>query len=634
MPKLSFVPRPEFQRVLDGVADPLLRCAAFAQLCRINTLYMVARAGSGHLGSSFSSLEIVSLVYLNRLRRQEGKLVDTYFSSKGHDVPGLYAVLTGLGMLEFDLLHRLRRLEGLPGHPDRRTPGIVTNTGSLGMGVSKAKGMALARRLSGREGHIYLLTGDGELQEGQFWESLPSAVNQGLSEITVVVDHNKLQSDTLVEAVNPLGELEAKFATFGFRVQRVDGHDLMALNLALPHPGKDRGRPVVVIADTVKGKGVSFMEGSQLSNGDELYRYHSGAPSPEEYQQALDELQTRADELLAQAGLAPLALESLPRPAAPPAPQNPQRLVEGYGRELLRQAERNPRLVALDADLLLDCGLVEFKRRFPQRLVECGIAEQDMVSQAGGLALEGLLPVVHSFACFLSARANEQIYNNASEGTKIVYVGSLAGLLPGAPGHSHQAVRDISALAAVPGLVLFQPCDEKETALGLDYCLNQLEQSIYFRLTTIPVEVPYLLPVDYRPRVGRGVVLRSGSDAALVAYGPVMLNQAWQAAEELARQGIQLRIINLPWLNRLDLDWLLETLKGCRRLFTLDDHYLTGGQGEMIAARLAEAGGALPVTRFGVGRLPACGQNHEVLKAHGLDAAGLARRMAEALGAG
>src|SRR5207248_1035420 len=159
-------------------------------LARVNALYMIAAAGSGHIGSSFSAMDIVSWLYLNELRRPDANTSaafgDLYFSSKGHDVPGLYAVLIGLGDLDFDLLHQLRRLGGLPGHPDVSTSGVVTNTGSLGMGVSKAKGMVEANRLLGRDQRIFVLTGDGELQEGQFWESLGTAAIRRMGEIVVI----------------------------------------------------------------------------------------------------------------------------------------------------------------------------------------------------------------------------------------------------------------------------------------------------------------------------------------------------------------------------------------------------------------------------------------------------------------
>lgn len=230
MTELCFVAKPEFDRVQALAADEVSRTALFATLCRINTLYMIKYAGSGHIGSSFSSLDIVAWLLLNEVNEQAG---DVYYSSKGHDVPGFYAVLLGLGRLSFEQIHTLRRLHGLPGHPDVGTPGIVANTGSLGMGVSKAKGMVTANRLRGKDGRVFVLTGDGELQEGQFWESLPSAVQQGMGEITVIVDHNKVQSDTLVSRVNDLGDLEAKFRAYGWQVYRCDGHDLPALRECL-----------------------------------------------------------------------------------------------------------------------------------------------------------------------------------------------------------------------------------------------------------------------------------------------------------------------------------------------------------------------------------------------------------------
>ena len=186
---LYYVPKSEFERVLNLNCTDIERVDLYASLCRINTLYMIARCGSGHIGSSFSSLDIMSWMHVMQLDSSK----DVFFSSKGHDSPGLYNVLLGLGKLDFDLLHKLRRLGGLPGHPDIDTPNIVTNTGSLGMGISKAKGMVIANRLKNKSGNVFVLTGDGELQEGQFWESLASAVNNNFNEITVIIDHNKLQ---------------------------------------------------------------------------------------------------------------------------------------------------------------------------------------------------------------------------------------------------------------------------------------------------------------------------------------------------------------------------------------------------------------------------------------------------------
>src|SRR5262245_12960405 len=437
---LSFVALDEIRRVNRSVRDRFVRARLLADVCRLNTLYMIMNAGSGHIGTSFSSTDIVSWLWTEELHDPNSGAIgsDVYFSSKGHDAPALYSLLIALEKLDFDLLHRLRRLGGLPGHPDVETPFVAANTGSLGMGIAKAYGMARAHRYRGAGGRIVVMTGDGELQEGQIWESLQPCANERLGEITVVVDHNKFQSDAAVAAVSDLGPIEEKFRAFGWHVRRADGHDPRVLADVFAELQSVVDRPKVFIADTIKGKGVSFMHG--VACGDETYRFHAGAPSLENYLAAVSELSSRIDERLQALGLEPLTLARAPQPVRI-APRNPEKLVLAYGDELLGIARTRPELVVMDADLLSDCGIEAFKAELPDRFIECGIAEQHMVSAAGGLALRGMLPVVHSFACFLTTRANEQIYNNATERKKIIYTATLAGAVPGGPGHSHQSVR-------------------------------------------------------------------------------------------------------------------------------------------------------------------------------------------------
>jgi transketolase len=280
---------------------------------------------------------------------------------------------------------------------------------------------------------------------------------------------------------------------------------------------------------------------------------------------------------------------------------------------------------------MVDTGVIAFAREFPDRFIECGIAEQDMVSQAGALALKGKLPIVHSFACFLSTRPNEQIYNNATERSKIVYHASLAGLLPSGPGHSHQSVRDISAVGSVPGLVLIQPGDEAETRLALRWAVEDNRESTYLRLTTVPVDVPYRLPADHRLVMGQGTRLRDGRDGVVVAYGPVMLSEAFRAADILETQGRSLAVFNLPWLNRIDDRWLADALRDQPALFMVEDHYPELGQSAFVAQALARIGLWMPTHVYGVDAIPVSGQNREALDHHGLSAERLAERISAAL---
>ncbi len=623
--ELYFIRKDEFERVRRLNASSSEVTSLWANMARLNALYMIARAGSGHIGSSFSAMDIMAHLYLQELDTDQG---DVFFSSKGHDAPALYAVLIGMGVLPEDKLHVLRRLDGLPGHPDVGTPGLVTNTGSLGMGISKGKGMIEAQRRLGRANQVFVMTGDGELQEGQIWESLISAANRSMHELTVIVDHNKFQSDYSVARTSHLGDLGAKFAAFGWAVARVDGHDLPAFARTLEALAGD-GRPKAIIADTIKGKGVSFMEGTSVDSDVEMFKYHSGAPKADEYQRAVAELESHIATALARFNVAPIKVERAPKVAAPPMAREAKRLFPAYTQALLAAAAERPSLIVLDADLILDMGLVDFADQHPDRFVECGIAEQDMVSQAGGMALRGLLPVVHSFSCFLTTRANEQIYNNATENTRIVYVGGLSGVLPAGPGHSHQSLREISAIGGIPNLVMAEPCCPEDVGALLDWCLAYDGPS-FLRMASIPYATEAAPPPNWRPKMGEGYVLRQGPHGVLVAAGLVAVAEALRAADLLAAEGMELTVAASPWLNRVDRDWLAALLAGQPMLVTLDNHFLAGGQGQMMLAAAASLPGlAKPqCLAIGIESTPPSGRNDEVLARLQLDGASLAARIA------
>ncbi|WP_285905657.1 transketolase C-terminal domain-containing protein [Pseudodesulfovibrio pelocollis] len=625
--KPVYIPKKDFDRVRQMDCQRAWRARLFADMCRINTLYMIQTAGSGHIGSSFSSLDMATWIYLHELSLGDGN-EHVYFSSKGHDCPGLYSVLMACGLLSFDLIHGLRRLDLLPGHPDVGTPGIVANTGSLGMGISKAKGMVHADRLQGHTGRrVFVMLGDGELQEGQIWESLASAVHYGMWEITAIVDRNRIQSDTWVDLTSPQGNIEDRFRACGWRVESVDGHDLTALESVFAVVAEEREVPQVIIAETRKGNGVEKFVHKVAPSEDTPYAYHSGALSPEDYDHAVRELRERVEALFAEAGAE--APQFLTGPGKKPvvSPVNIQRLIPAYEKALAELGGEIEELVVLDADLKYDCGLGTFANRFPERFFECGIAEQDMVSRAGAMALKGLLPVVHSFSCFLTTRPNENIYNNATEKSRVIYTGWLAGLIPAAPGHSHQGVRDIAALSGVPGLDLVAPSCEAEVPMALNHAAREAVGSTYLRMASMPSSVPYALPETYVFTRGRGCELVFGTGVVLTAYGPIMLAQACKAAELLAEAGISAKVLNMPWLNAIDGQWLKEQVEDAACVVTIDDHYVDGGQGMRIAASLMQSGMSLEkgVHLLGVNEIPACGQPQEVLEHHRLDGASIAQ---------
>jgi transketolase len=637
MTGLALIPRGEFQRV------PGDELALIADMCRANALVAVKRAGSGHLGSSFSALDIVVHLLWRELNVVEVGWDhpdrDVFFSSKGHDVPGLYAALHALGAIPTERLLRLRRLGGLDGHPDVGVPGIEANSGSLGMGLSKGRGMAWAKRHLGRGGLVVVMTGDGELQEGQNWEAFASGAHQRVGNLWAIVDRNELQSDRPTDEILALGDLEGKLRTFGWHVEVCNGHDhdeLAAAFAAMRAAPEDV--PKVLVANTIKGRGVSFMEHPvALREGGGTYRWHAGAPDDETFARAHGELVGRIAESLPDLRLEPVppleervSLEGEPesgvgRRVAVTA----EYVAAAYGEELLRLVTEHPELVVLDADLASDCRVRTIELEQPSRFVEVGIAEQDMVSMAAGIARQGLVPVVNSFASFLASRANEQIYNQASEGTKVIYALHYAGLIPAGPGKSHQSIRDVSLLGALPNVAILQPTNAEETRSMLRWAVEQAGESVAIRLAIGPS--PRRIELDGNVFVGRGALLTDGDGPPLLAYGPVMVNEALIAAEMLANQnGVHIRVFAMPWLNRFDPEWLAEEISVHDDVFVLEDHAPVGALGDALRRELDVS---TRVTAFGVESWPACGTPPEALRAHGLDGASLAGRIERTLAA-
>ena len=503
--------------------------------------------------------------------------------------------------------------------------------------------MAWAKRFLGRGGRVVVMTGDGELQEGQNFEALQAAVHQRVGNLWVIVDRNELQSDKPTEEILALGDLEAKLGAFGWHVATCDGHDHVALRRVFAEFRSDTERPKVLIANTIKGKGVSFMEHPARSPK----AAGRTAGTPARPATTTSGALTRSSSVAWTAGFAASDSRRSSSRRVPPL-EDERRLARGRAgigrrgagarvrgdatstsprrtaRTLLELAEAHPELVVLDGDLASDCRVRAFELAHPARFIENGIAEQDMVSMAGGLARQGLLPVVNSFASFLASRANEQIYNNASERTKVIYACHYAGLIPAGPGKSHQSMRDVSLFGALPNMTVVHPANAEETRALVRWAVEDAQENVAIRLAIGPsprrIELAGRLAAD----VGRGTVLREGTDALLFAYGPVMLHEALNAAEAL---GTRVQVVDLPWLNRVDAAWLAETVAPFDDVFVVEDHAPVGALGDALRRELD----GRAVTVFGVEGWPACGTPPEALRFHGLDGASLADRIALAL---
>ena len=583
--------------------------------CRLNALSAIQRAGSGHIGTSFSSMDIMIAVrrFLQKEDFMTGKpLEQVFFSSKGHDAPAVYAMLHADGELSDHQLFSLRRLGGLPGHPETITPGIRTNTGSLGMGISKAKGFAKAQRLVNphQRTPVIVLLGDGELDEGQIWESMPGAVKEGLSEVIAVVDGNQIQSDTWTNATLPLGDVRRRVEAVGWNFVECEGNNPQEVLEALESANSDE-RPSFLWARTTKGSGIPWMEQFPLDG--EFYHFHSGALSPELYDDASHILVERFR------GNAPTTRsrpesESVPSANSPKA--RPESMVTVWENMLCHIMEENSAVVALDGDLSYNTGTHIARHKFPDRYIQCGIAEQDMVSMAGTLALSGKVPVVHSFATFLTMRAAEQIFNNATENSTVIYLGFMAGVVPSAAGFSHQAVTDVGMMASVPGMRVFEPASTDELRWCFDQALAHRGPS-YIRVGSIaPLSEP-----DETPRSLRKV--SDGTGVAFVSSGPLFTEQARAAREMLIAEGHEApAVFSWPEVSAPLSPENLSILGEFKRIVVLENHTPALAKHQLLVSNHEISGTS--IDRVGLDGLPQNGQPLEVMRYHGFDADSLA----------
>ena len=292
--EIFFVPYKEINKIINLKINDFIKAELLALVNRLNTVAIIKKAGSGHIGTSLSAIDIFIWVKFFQFKTYKKdikkKFRNIFFSSKGHDVPALYSVLYSLGIINFNKILKLRKIGGLDGHPDISVPGIDANTGSLGMGLSKAKGILWAKKYLGKKGKVVVVTGDGEFQEGQIFEALQTISHQRLNEIIVIIDHNKIQSTQFVKKIIDLKNLKKKIETFGWYVCRCDGHNFKKLNKVFNKFSTIKNKPKLLIADTIKGKGISFMEHTKIMRKQKNYTWHAGAPNDKDFGLAQEEL--------------------------------------------------------------------------------------------------------------------------------------------------------------------------------------------------------------------------------------------------------------------------------------------------------------------------------------------------------
>lgn len=598
-----------------------------ARELRALNLTAIYAARSGHPGGTLSIMDIAAALYLNeaRLDPREPKWADRdrIFFSAGHKAPALYSVLAKAGFYPYEEVVTLRRINSLfQGHPHAPyLPGVEVSSGSLGQGLGVAMGSALSARLDKKDYRVYCIMGDGEQQEGSVWEAVMAAGHYGLDNLCAIIDVNRLQIDGWVDNVLKVEPLADKYRAFGWNVVECDGHDMAQILDAFAAARSFKGKPTVILAATVKGKGVSFME--------DKAGWHGVAPkNDEEFAAAIADIASpdftieRAKELLAKVEIFQAEQDLKVAQELPTFNKNywwnkedgmqvvmePTRF--GFGRSLKKNGD-DPRLVTIHADISGSIKIADFEDGHPERLprvFNAGIAEQNMMQMAAGLALEGKIPVTGTYGVFASGRPWDQLRTTICyDNLNVKIAGAHGGISVGADGATHQALEEISLMAILPNMSLFVPCDGPETERVCDEAIMKLHGPAYIRFAreATPVvttdKTPMVLGkanvVRYRKRADKFIdafetVLaeeyrNENEDLALLACGP-MVPEAMRAAYILKEEfGLETRVVTFHTLKPIDRAAIMAAAKDTGVVITCEEHQ-RGGFGGIVATVINE----------------------------------------------
>lgn len=596
--------------------------APLATQLRADSIRSTTAAGSGHPTSSLSGADLMAVLLADHLhldwKAPRGLDDDRLVFSKGHAAPLLYAMAKAAGAITDAELMSLRRLGSpLQGHPTPALPWVEVATGSLGQGLPAAVGMALAARLRGRELRCWVLLGDSELAEGSVYEALELGGFRGLDHVVAIVDLNRLGQRGPTMLQWDADAVAGRARAFGWDALVVDGHDRPAIHAAYEQAER-ASRPVVVVARTKKGSGVSFLEDREGWHGKPL--------SAEEARRALAELGNPACDLVVKT--------PPPRPA-PPARPLPRGAVElprwrpgeqaatreAFGEALAALARGRGDVVALDGEVSNSTYTDKLAKVAPERFFELYIAEQQLVSAAIGMQALGLTPFAASFAAFLT-RAYDQVRMAALSRARIALVGSHAGVSIGEDGPSQMGLEDLAAFRAIHGSTVLYPSCANATA-ALTAALADRPGVGYLRTTRGKTPVLYP-PEEPFPLGGSKVLRRSDRDVAAVLAAGITVHEALAAHAALAQEGLPVRVVDLYSVKPIDAAGVEACARECQgRLVVAEDHAPEGGLGDAVS----EVFGGRPapaITRLAVRELPGSGTPRELLDQAGIGARAIA----------
>lgn len=596
---------------------------------RKSVIAMPTYAGSGHPTTCLSSVDIATVLFWAVMRYDPQDFnnpdSDRFILSKGHASALLYAIWHELGIIPEAELHTYRQFNSvLEGHPTFRFSHTEAATGSLGIGLSIGAGQALAAKLDGRDYNVYVLMGDGEIAEGSVWEAAQFASYHKLNNLVAIVDCNGLGQSARVMLDGDIELYARRFASFGFTPYIVDGHNINALRAAFEERTHDT--PVVILAPTHKGYGVDFAEDKEGMHGVAFDRAQLA--------QALGSIEKKFYAAAHYSGNF-VWKPTLPAHTVATQPALEQKKVgavytqskpiatrTAFGDALVELGAQHPELVALDGDVQNSTMTQLFAKKYPERFVQCFIAEQNMISVAVGLQLRGKVPYAATFGAFLT-RAHDQIRMAAIGNAALRLVGSHAGISIGADGPSQMALEDIGMMRALPDSVVLYPSDAV-SAYKLTELMYGYNNGISY-LRTTRMATPVLYDADASFAIGGCTVLREYAQAQACIIGAgVTLHEALKAHDNLAKQGIKVAVIDLYSIKPLDVKTIIRVAHASnKRIITVEDHYQAGGLGEAVAAALADTD--IRVNILAVQQLPRSGKPEELLAWAGIDAAALTK---------
>ncbi|MBD3360581.1 transketolase [Candidatus Peregrinibacteria bacterium] len=613
----------------------------FTKSCRKSILQMVVNAQSGHPGGSLSSLDFLATIYPLILSRTGEKIV----ISNGHISPAVYSVLAELGyIIKEDVIKNFRKVETIyEGHITRHVPGVYYGTGPLGIGVSVASGFAIAEKMKKTDKKVFALMGDGEAQEGQVHEMIHFCKQRSLNNLILFVDHNQVQ---LTGSLREIMDINIKkiFEAGDWNVIEIDGHSHQKIWNAVSEAYKEKNKPTVIIGKTIMGYGIDFMEkaGKELKS-----EWHGKSPKKEEAEGAISALKLSKDE---EKTLEEFRKSIKGKPEKPKFPDpltktdindgkpivyNTDTLVDcrtAYGKALLDLAKINKEIIALSADLKGSVMTKFVSAELPRQYIECGIAEQHMVSLSGGLSLSGFAPFASSFGAFLSSRAKDQARVNDINYCNTKLVATHCGLSVGEDGPTHQAIDDASSFLGFFNTMIAEPADPNQTDRIIRYIASHYG-NFYIRMGRH--KIPVITKEDgsifydekYEYYYGRSDILRKGSDLTLIAIGSMVCQslEAYQILKKTSPE-ISVELTAATSIKKFDRT-LVDSIKKTKKIITVEDHNINSGLGSQIAYFLEKE--EIKVEKFlplGIKKYQLSGKPEELYELEGLSPEKIAKQ--------